>query len=61
MNTPAVSGACLWHMLLKMQKNSLENPSVVFALSGVERGGVIQWEGYRGSHDTVGDLGVRCV
>lgn len=53
MNTPAVSRACPWHMLLKMQKNSLENPSAVSALSGVERGGV--------SDDTVGGLGVRCV
>ena len=53
MNTPAVSRACLWHMLLKMQKNSLENPSAVSSLSGMERGGV--------SHDTVGDLGVWCV
>ena len=40
MNTPAVSRACPWHMLLKMQKNSLEKPSAVSAQLCVERVGV---------------------
>lgn len=40
MNTLAVSRACPWHTVLKMQKNSLEKPSAVSAPSCVERVGV---------------------